>query len=169
MKSIFSILILLAVVGCNSNAEIVEESKYLRWVGDSEFDPQLDDSTFQICYNESSVYQYFNFSQGMKYAGERTTLRKAFEAYQNVDVPESGMVRIRFVVNCKGETGRFRLISSDANYQPFTFDSRITDQLLEITKSLDGWMPLPNLEEPMDYYQYLIFIIDNGQIKDILP
>lgn len=169
MKFIFYLLVLFTIVSCNSNTNNPEESKYLRWVGDSEYDALMDDSAFQICHKESDVYQYFNFSQGMKYSGERTALRKAFEVYQNVDVPESGMVRIRFVVNCKGETGRFRLITSDFNYQPFTFDARITDQLLEITKSLDGWIPLPNLEEPKDYYQYLIFKIENGEIKEILP
>lgn len=168
MLRILYLIILLAIVGCHS--ESGEQSKYLRWVGDSEYDTNLDDSTFQICYRESGVFQYFNFSQGMKYSGERTALREAFEeAYQPLNVAESGMVRIRFVVNCKGETGRFRMMASNENYEPFTFNSQITNQLLEITKSLDGWMPLPNIEEPKDYYQYLVFKIADGEIKEILP
>ncbi|HKK38289.1 MAG TPA: hypothetical protein VJ949_02605, partial [Cryomorphaceae bacterium] len=82
---------------------------------------------------------------------------------------ESGWVRIRFVVNCRGESGRFRMICSDEHYESREFDARITDQLMAITKSLDGWKPLPDSENPDEYYQYLVFKIENGDLIEILP
>ena len=57
----------------------------------------------------------------------------------------------------------------DNTYEQKEFDERITNQLLAITKELDGWKILPNTQEARDYYQYLIFKIDEGNILEILP
>ncbi len=73
------------------------------------------------------------------------------------------------MVNCQGETDRFRLISADENYNEKTFAKSITDQLLDIAKSLNGWKVKKMKEKDIDYYQYLIFKIENGQLKEILP
>ena len=170
-KTIFLVFIAMGILlySCNSGHQ-QEKSKYPRWVGDSHYDPSLDDSTFQICYTENKVKQYFNFSEGFKYKGEKSALEQViFGAYQPVDVQESGWVRIRFVVNCNGDAGRFRLLQSDSNYQETSFDERITSQLMKIVKSLDGWVIMPSGEPAEDYYLYLIFKIENGQIIEILP
>lgn len=167
MKTVWVIGILLLFVGCATEKD---KPKYLRWVGDIEADAEIDGAVFQLCYSEARVKQYFNFSQGMQYEGEKTAMVEVFrEKYQAIDVPQSGWVRIRFIVNCKGESGRFRLTASNTLYQAQEFDSRITDQLRSITQSLNGWKPLPDRDDPRDYYQYLTFKIENGALKEILP
>lgn len=107
----------------------------------------------------------------MQYEGEKSALDKVFATlYKPIEkAKDSGMVRIRFLVNCKGQTGRFRMISSGHDYKEKQFDKTITDQLMSITKSLTGWKILSDKSEPKDYYQYLIFKIEDGQIKEILP
>lgn len=166
MKRI-TILAIVLLAGCTRSDQ---DSKYLRWVGDAEFDPEMDAADFQLCGSEKLVQQYFYFGQGLQYEGEKTALRKRFkEAYIPVETTQSGWVRIRFIVNCQGQAGRFRMISSDLDYQEQVFDERITDQLLKITKSLDGWAVLSKNDKPRDYYQYLIFKINNGNLTDILP
>ena len=62
----------------------------------------------------------------------------------------------------------------DENYQEKVFDQSITNQLLEITKNLKGWIPKnftskTNEVFSYDYYQYLIFKMKDGQISEILP
>lgn len=166
MKRIAIIAIVL-LAGCTRSNQ---DSKYLRWVGDAEFDPEMDAGDFQLCGSEKLVQQYFYFGQGLQYEGEKTALRKRFkEAYLPVETAQSGWVRIRFIVNCQGQTGRFRMIGSDLDYQEQIFDKRIIDQLLKITQSLEGWAVLSKSGKPRDYYQYLIFKINNGDITDILP
>lgn len=145
------------------------KTEYPRWTGDIEFNPKTDDPDFNICYGEDSIYQYFNFSQGLQYAGEKLAIIKAFEQYEPVLSEESGLIRIRFVVNCNGKTDRFRIISSDWDYQEKEFDPEIVGQLMQITKSLDGWLPQPAGPQPRDYYQYLIFKIEKGALTEILP
>lgn len=167
MKKIWPLAFLFLLVSCATDKD---KPRYLRWVGDIEADAEMDGDTFQLCYSEARVKQYFNFSQGMQYEGEKPTMVEVFRKdYEAVDVPQSGWIRIRFIVNCKGESGRFRLTASNSQYQKQAFDPKITDQLLSITQSLKGWKPLPNLDDPRDYYQYLTFKIENGALKEILP
>lgn len=146
------------------------DGKYLRMVGDIAFDPKVDDPGFELC-NEAKARQYHNFNQGFQYKGEKKALKKAVtEAYRAKKMRgESGLIRIRFLVNCKGKTGRFRVMGMDENYAPKTFHKSITEQLLEITKSLSGWKILPNEQAPEDYYQYLIFKLKDGQLIEIMP
>jgi len=167
MKNVWPLAFLFLLVNCATDKD---KPKYLRWVGDIEADAKIDSETFQLCYSEARVKQYFNFSQGMQYEGEKTAIAEAFRStYKAVDVMQSGWIRIRFIVNCKGQSGRFRLTASNAQYEEQTFDVRITEQLLSITRSLNGWKPLPDKDDPRDYYQYLTFKIENGVLKEILP
>ncbi|MFY0688921.1 MAG: hypothetical protein JXQ90_17255 [Cyclobacteriaceae bacterium] len=144
-----------------------ETSKYLRWVGDILPNDEIDED-FQLCYQEYHVKQYFNFNNGLVYEGEKKAIIKKFKDYQPIESNISGWIRIRFIVNCNGQIGRFRLISSDLNYQEVTFPDEITDQLMKITKSLDGWKVQP-ADNPKDYYQYLVFKIEQGTLTEILP
>jgi len=148
-----------------------QDSSYPRHVGDITFDEAIDSKEFQLCDDDEEVRQYFNFGKGVQYKGEKLAIIEAFEAnYKPVQgEKETGLIRIRFIVNCKGQTGRFRIIGMDTNYQKKDFDSRITNQLLSITKNLSGWKTMPDDLVPYDYYQYLIFKMENGQIKEILP
>ena len=167
MKKLLPLICLLIFAGCQQQQN---GSGYLRWIGDAVADPVLDSEEFQLCYDEKRVMQYFNFSSGLQYEGEKKALVRRFnETYVAPQSTQSGWIRIRFIVNCQGEAGRFRLISSDENYQEQAFDSVITDQLLTITKSLDGWSSQPIDKKPKDYYQYLVFKIKNGVITEILP
>lgn len=173
MKKAVLLFLVLAIVSCQPNSHSSSsKSKYLRWVGDIEANPQLDDPSFVVC-DEANTKQYFNFIETYEFAykGERTALRQVFkENYQPISkATETGLIRIRFIVNCKGQSGRFRLISANHNLEEKIFDKKITQQLLEITKSLDGWPILPSAESPSDYYQYLIFKMEEGHIKEILP
>lgn len=169
MKYSYLILALLILL-LSCSTEKVTGQKYLRWVGDIEHDTEIDSEEFVLCHGEENVRQYFNMYEGMQIEGEKIKIESHFkEKYQPVAVNESGWIRIRFIVNCNGHTGRFRIIESDENYKERPFDKRISDQLLELTKSLVGWKILSVDSQPVDYYQYLIFKMKNGEIEKIMP
>ena len=141
-------------------------------MGDIESDSTLDNPKFKTCNGDENAFQYFNTGEGLRYKGEKTALvSKIYNSYRPVKNSEnqSGYFRIRFMVNCNGETGRFRILSSDFDYQDKRFDEAITKQLLSIVKSLDGWQIMTKNEKSLDYYQYLIFKLENGRIIEILP
>lgn len=166
----FAAILLLALLFSCSRTTAPKESKYLRMVGDIESDPKQDDPAFKLC-NEAQAKQYHNFEQGFQYKGEKPQLKRVFEQGYSAKkmAGESGLIRIRFLVNCKGETGRFRLMGMNERYEPKTFDASITRQLLKLTKNLTGWKLMPNENAPEDYYQYLIFKIQDGQLIEIMP
>ncbi len=166
----FNLFIFILVLTYSCKVQEHEEVEYLRWVGDTEFNPQLDSPTYKLC-NPDQVGQYHNYGMGLQYEGEKSAINQFFkDNYSPVKSPhENGLIRIRFIVNCKGETDRFRILCMDNSYQPFEFDHRIVRQILGITKKLDGWKVLYKKNQPKDYYQYLIFKIKNGQIIEIMP
>lgn len=138
-KHILVLLIFLIVFGCNSN---LGTDNY-RMVGDILHDPKIDNENFSLCNGDARVIQYYALGENT-YGGEKLEIRETFENYYRPEEAkkESGLIRIRFIVNCKGETGRFRVLGMDEDYQEKTFDSSVTDQLLKITKSLNNWKNL---------------------------
>ncbi|MBK7428429.1 MAG: hypothetical protein IPI60_16140 [Saprospiraceae bacterium] len=165
---VFFVLLAFQLNSCSS--ETSPPPKYLRWVGDIAFDPKTDKKDFHLC-DADDIKQYHNFSFGFLYKGEKIALEKEIREQYNTQniTAQSGWLRIRFIVNCQGETDRFRIIGMDENRKPQTFDKSISDQLLNITKRLKGWLILPDDETRGDYYIYLIFKLENGKIKEILP
>ena len=147
-----------------------QDSKYTKYVGDIVFDSTLDNKDFFLC-NENNIIQYHNNSKGLEYEEEKPAINEAFKKdYKPIpDTSQNGSIRIRFVVNCKGQTDRFRMIGMDESYQSMQFNAAITDQLLKITKQLDGWIPKSDGGKEVDYYQYLIFKINYGEIIEIMP
>ncbi|MDC8098618.1 hypothetical protein [Chryseobacterium rhizosphaerae] len=165
---ILIILIIPVLFSCQIEKKL---SEYPANIGDIEFDPATDNKDFNFCFGKY-IFQYFNYTnEPENYNGEKIEIDKIFfTQYQNQDIPnETGLVRIRFVVNCKGETDRFRMMGMDENYRSKKFNSKITSQLIAITKGLNGWKPKKIKEHDVDYYQYLIFRIENGNLIEIMP
>lgn len=142
-------------------------------VGDIPFDKNADDPEFKIC-TAGPIKQYYirgSTDTPPGYKGEKRELER--EILRDYDFPETasedGYLTIRFIVNCEGKTGRFRTEEMDFSYQAKSFDKRISQQLLDIVKGLDGWIPRKSKGKNVDFYQYLTFRIENGQIEKILP
>jgi hypothetical protein len=171
MKHFILLFLLMLVNSCSTDKKTTTKKKYLRWVGDITINEKMDDEAFSLCNGENNVYQYFNTGKGFQYKGEKKTLvRKFDEEYRLIKgEDQNGMIRIRFIVNCEGKAGRFRVLEADNKYQPKKFDTKIVNQLLTITKGLTGWVPMEYQDKPIDYYLYLTFKMEEGAIKEILP
>ncbi|MDT0651302.1 hypothetical protein [Autumnicola edwardsiae] len=170
-KFLIAIILLSGFLSCQSEKKVDEKPDYLRWVGDIEQNDQIDESDFKICNGDDYILQYFNLGEGPVYGGEKSSLLNTFKSkykpLSNKD--QNGFIRVRFIVNCEGKTGRFRVLQSDYNYQEIEFDERIVTQLVDITKEIENWQILYRSDIPVDYYMYLIFKISEGQLTEILP
>ena len=146
------------------------ESQPTRWLEDIVFNPDLDNKKFELCFGDESTIQYYRVSNntGSK-SFKREFLKMINEQYNYSKAKkESGLLRIRFMVNCKGEADRFRVLGSTLNYSKKEFDKSIIDQLLSIVKSVDNWNA-SDLESEKDYYHYVLFKIIDGEINKVLP
>lgn len=158
---LLSLLLLPILFSCQTE----KMSKIFSNVGDIEFDEKLDDKNFRIC--NSSVTQYFSLEKKIQYRGEKISieekLKKDFS--QKLSEKENGYITIRFIVNCEGKTGYFRVQEMNSNYEQTNFNKDFVQEILRFTQNLDGW---ENWEKK-DYYQYLTFKIENGKVSEILP
>ncbi|MFM8912884.1 MAG: hypothetical protein ACKOE6_08225 [Flammeovirgaceae bacterium] len=164
-SAVFFVIAFVALNACQQK----NSNQYPDQVGDIAFDEKVDDPAFKIC-DEKAVYQYYNYSQGVEYDGEKPAIRKKFSNMGRSSLGEFGYITMRFIVNCEGKIGRFRTQQMDTSYLEKKFDNEFVGELLSRTKSLDGWAIKRNEErKPIDYYQYLTFKIENGVVTEILP
>lgn len=164
MKYILLITSVLSLWSCGDKMD------YPNHIGDLEADESLDAKGFKPC-TEEQIYQYYNFGENIQYIGEK---RAIINTFKNEFKPSkashiNGYITIRFVVNCMGQSGRFRVKTLDTNYKPIELDAALTNQILTITKGLEGWKPAKRENLYFDYYQYLTFKITQGRIESILP
>lgn len=154
----------------NCQSEKNALSKYTANVGNIAFNEDSDGSDFKRCLSDDFTFQYYNDLKGFQYKGEKIEIERKLAALDlQDDRKENGYITIRFIVNCEGKTGMFRVQQMNENYQKFAFDKKFGDQLLEFTEKLDGWIPKEYDGRKLDYYQYLTFKIENGKVSEILP
>ncbi len=167
---LLAIIVILIVYSCGQTQNKTHEVVYPRVVGETKFDSTKDDPAFKPC-NELRVAQYYNFGNGFQYKGEKSEVNRIFnENFKTTEKKgETGYLTIRFIVNCNGHSGWFRIQEMDNDYKPKTFNKDIVDALFKITKGLDGWVIGETENESFDYYQYLTFKIENGILIEIMP
>jgi len=137
--------------------------------GDIAYNAALDDSTFIIC-NPKVVFQYYN--TGSYYRQHKREIEHYFKSRYHPTIQsagQTGYLTIRFIINCSGRTGRFRMYELDAYYKPYQFDAAISSQLLKLTKELQGWQPALYKNTIYDSYQYVTFKLKKGAIECVLP
>lgn len=179
MRSLVILTILFFLTSCSSNDPALAVKQaiiYQNTIGDIAFDEKLDNPDFIICHPYFISPQYYY--TGLSYEGELFAIDSIFRSQYNLPKAsgQSGIATIRFVVNCSGETGRFRFFGVNKELEECSFQDSIKQKLLAITKGLKGWkiMPSEGLDnskngDPLDYYQYLVFQLIDGQIKEIGP
>lgn len=133
-------------------------------------DPEkaLLNKDFLVC-NEQRILQYYN-SERATYSKGKNNLRKfILENYQNKYHSESGYLNIRFIINCKGEAGRYIIHENDLDLNPKEFSESLVDQLFFLTTELKKWNPNYYNEAYYDSYMYISYRIENGEITEIIP
>ncbi len=133
------------------------------------FDKQLDNPEFFLC-DELNIEEYYQvnplYKEGMP------DIRKYFEPNTtklNQLCEKDGYIIIRFIINCKGETDRFRTRFMNLNYEE---ESKVNESLKaeikSLTKNMGNWTPGQYMGKKYDCYQQLKLIFREGKLTDIL-
>lgn len=131
-------------------------------------DPSTDDPHFTLC-DIDKAYPYYGTD-----THTRRDKRQLLTHFQNgftpsPEVHDTGFISIRFMVNCMGVAGRFRVTEFDTSYGPMKFDTSISSQLLKLTKDVKDWEPIRFASGSYDSYCYFLFKIEGGKLTDVLP
>ncbi|MFD2571229.1 hypothetical protein ACFSUS_11340 [Spirosoma soli] len=156
-------------VSHNGRAAVPETFRFARKIplGDS-----CQPSGFQPCHNcFARMWHGTLLNSDKKY-----TIKQILNThFQPVNKPgQSGLVRVRFVINCQGERGLFEVAGFDDDYCPRTFDPQIVDQLVRICRdyipaNLSNYSSDQLIGEPLDSATSLTFKFKDGRLTDILP
>jgi len=103
---------------------------------------------FILC-NEDFIVQYYNLKRATYSKGKNGLREFVFSNYKNKNYTDSGYLNIRFIINCKGEAGRY--------------------VIHENTTQLKKWNPNYTHEAFRDSYMYISYRIEHGEIIEILP
>lgn len=145
MKIVHLFTILLLLVSCNHS-----------------------NNDFHLCANEKHPYYY----PPLEYRGGFYEVKEHFfKGYKEVEGKDnSGIIRIKFQVNCKGDMGNFEVESYSLSYKKMNLNKNITEQFVRLTKELDNWVPaIDDKGEKVDSYKFFAFKIVDGKLKEILP
>jgi len=122
---------------------------------------------FETCYDY--IYDYYNPERPTYISGKNGLRKFIHKNYKNNGYSDSGYLNIRFVINCKGETGRYVVHENDLNLIPKKFTPELKKQLFELTTQLNEWNPNFIRGEKVDSYMYISYRIEHGEIIEILP
>jgi hypothetical protein len=167
IKSIF-ISLLLVLLYQSAFSQKATDSFSIN-VGHIDFDAKQDDPSFTIC-NPQWEFEYYNTSS--YYLKHKKEIENYFRSRYNslpADSNQTGFITIRFLINCSGATGLFRIYQLDKNYQPINFNVHISKDITSLVKSWRGWQPASYNNKIYDTYQYLTFKLKKGEIECITP
>ena len=139
--------------------------QYTNEIGDIDYDPTLDDPAFVVCHKK--VFQYY--SVGTVYHGGRKAMRDQFlnDLGQVEFEQKTGYIIFRFMVNCKGEAGRYRIQQVDLNLNNTTFNPHMLVTVQDAVERLNQWIPGTLKGKHVDSYYQIHFKIQKGKIIDI--
>jgi hypothetical protein len=146
MRKLVKLFLIITFLSCNPNTNL----------------------EFKLCSGGKRPYYY----PTLEYKGGFYIVKKHF--FDNFKASNylnnTGIVKIRFDVNCKGETGNFMIDTYNMNYRATIINDEITKQLLYLTKELKNWIPAQNDKgETINSFKFFTFKLSDGKLVDILP
>jgi len=134
-------------------------------VGDIFYDSAMDSAEFNSCgdYQILQYYQVGTYYQSGKKAIKTELLPKV----KTDGLPQNGLLTVRFVVNCNGETGYFRTKMIDANIKEIEVPLEASKPIYALIAELKGWVPGQIYGNPTDSYAQIAFKLEDGKITDI--
>lgn len=136
-------------------------------VGNIPFDATTDDPKFQLC-NSNWVWQGYQLKTMMDETAlsvDREFKMKFTPAPEWKD--ESGIIRIRFIVNCNGKADRFRILGLGFDLKEKQFSDNLNAHVIKIAREIQ-WPVRRAQQQTVDYYHYFSIRIADGQLKDVI-
>lgn len=168
MKAVFIFIGFLIISQCNESKKEMEF-----WVGHIDPENAYKSLGFETCQDTIKHLYHHRASRKEERAGyhggNRAIKLHIDERFDSHEFKDSGYLTFRFIMNCKGEVGRFIVEEVDLSFNESSFDKKLVKELLEITSSMDNWRPLCFHDENKDVYMFVTYKIVNGQIMEILP
>lgn len=172
MKNLrYSFLLLIFTIRLNTFSQntIPQHLNAKEKIGWIPFDKSLDNSNFKVC-DELNIEEYYQVNP--KYGEGMPSIRKYISAHQQLLdslCEKDGYIIIRFVINCQGQTDRYRTKFMSLNYTvETTINAELQKKIIQLTHDMGNWTPGKHDGKTYDCYQHLKFLFKNSQLVDVL-
>jgi len=146
----------------------VNSEKYAHNVGyiDSENTIQLGDN-FSLC-GSGELIGYYHSAAPRIYRGTKSKFRDFILAnFENKEYEDSGFLNLRFHINCNGQVGNLEVNELDSDLKKSELTTELVAQIMALISRSENWEPFA--VEDYNYYMYLNFKIEDGDISEIIP
>lgn len=163
------IVIILAIVSIHWSCDYQIIDPHDHEVGYIDPSKALDEG-FEACFEEK-IFPYYYGRKPARFDFGKDSLKRYFVSQYNDfgDFSQTGYITFRFVINCKGEAGRFVTESVGHDFEKKEFNPKIVDGLYKALSQLKGWQPIQFYDDKYDSYYHITFKIVNGELLEILP
>lgn len=151
----------ILLISCGKTTE--STNSYLPDIGDTIFNPAIDRATFEFCDSSNVLHKraYVKYAGGTRAFEE--DIIKMFKFKPEYEV-FTGYFIVRFAVNCKNESGRYRWEIVDENFEETTCPKNLENHILSILKDLKKWQHPIYRGNSYDGYTYKVIKIESGKI-----
>ena len=149
-------------------AHNTESKEYKNYIGYINQETALLNSTYTLCDKGQLMHTYS--SAGAKaFAGSKKHFRETILSEYKNNYTDSGYLNFRFLVNCEGNAGWFEIIEMNLDLEESSLNEEMVNQLFKLTSNSKHWNIISYKETPMNYYMYISYRIEHGEITEILP
>ena len=132
-----------------------------------------NNSNFKLCNKEINIADYYGCKGYSRLIGGKGKWWRILEKELKPErlKKESGYLTYRFVLNCKGEVGRFTTEEADLDFNKKQFNKETVGHLYRIVAAQKDWKLCTgrNIDYKLDAYLYITFKLKDGKITEILP
>jgi len=133
------------------------------------FDKRLDNSNFKVC-DELNIEEYYQVNPS--YGEGMPSIRKYISAHQKsleALCEKDGYIIVRFVINCQGQTDRYRSKFMSLNYtDENAVNAQLQKKIIQLMRDMGNWTPGKYDGKTYDCYQHLKFLFKNSKLVDVL-
>lgn len=151
------------LLSCNHTKE-TKKAHYEDQIGDTPFNPNLDNTNFKFCDSTNVLHKRALITYD---GGTKALEKELLDSYKyNPNLKHfSGYFIVRFAVNCKNKTGRFRIQVLNSLFEEVDSATELTEHILDIAKKLDKWNHPYYKGKDYDGYSFITIKVINGKIQ----
>ena len=151
------------------NKSPINKEKFPHHIGYINMEKALLNDVYELCGN-GNIYKTHHGAPDDAFEVSKKRFRETIlSEYKNENYADSGYLNFRFLVNCEGNAGWFEIVEMNLDLVETDLNDQMVNQLFKLTSNTKHWKILMLKEVPRNYYMYISYRIENGEIIEILP
>jgi hypothetical protein len=165
----FLLLILIISLKIFSQNTVPQHLSVKEKIGWISFDRSVDNPNFKVC-DELNIEEYYQVNPS--YHEGLPSIRKFISSYQQeleALCKRDGYIIVRFVINCQGQTDRYRSKFMSLDYvNDNTVNAELQQKIIQLARDMGNWTPGKYHGKTYDCYQHMKFLFKNSKLVDVL-